>query len=99
MPLWTDLIDPVEATGIARDEQYLIETARGGSLARFLPNVTVEDDGVGFDVAAAWDRGLGLISMSERLEAVGGSLDIQSAPGAQTKVDLVVPLVAAAIAM
>lgn len=61
--------------------------------------VTVEDDGVGFDVTAAWDRGLGLISMSERLEAVGGSLDIQSAPGAQTKVDLVVPLVAAAIAM
>lgn len=50
MPLWTDLIDPVEATGIARDEQYVIEQARGGSLARYLPNVTVADDRVEFDM-------------------------------------------------
>ena len=50
MPLWTDLIDPVEATAIARDEQYEIEQARGGSLARFLPNVTVADDRVEFDM-------------------------------------------------
>lgn len=50
MPLWTDLIDPVEATAIARDEQYLLELARGGSLARFLPNVTVPDDRVEFDM-------------------------------------------------
>lgn len=50
MPLWTDLIDPVEATGIARDEQYEIEQAKGGSLARFLPNVFVDSDHVNFDV-------------------------------------------------
>lgn len=48
MPLWTDLIDPVEATGIARDEQYEIERRRGGTLARFLPNVFVESDHVKF---------------------------------------------------
>ena len=48
MPLWTELIDPVEATGIARDEQYLIERARGGTLARFLPNVFVDSDHVKF---------------------------------------------------
>lgn len=48
MPLWTDLIDPVEATGIARDEQYVVEQARGGSLARFLPNVNVASDHVKF---------------------------------------------------
>jgi len=48
MPLWTDLIDPVEATGIARDEQYLVEQARGGTLARFLPNVFVASDHVKF---------------------------------------------------
>ena len=46
MPLWTDLIDPVEATGIARDEQYLVEQRRGGTLARFLPNVFVDSDHV-----------------------------------------------------
>lgn len=48
MPLWTDLIDPVEATGIARDEQYLIEQQRGGTLARYLPNVFVDSDHVKF---------------------------------------------------
>lgn len=48
MPLWTDLIDPVEATGIARDEQYLIEQQKGGTLARYLPNVFVDSDHVKF---------------------------------------------------
>lgn len=48
MALWTDLIDPVEATGIARDEQYVIEQQRGGTLARFLPNVVVDSDHVKF---------------------------------------------------
>jgi hypothetical protein len=48
MPLWTDLIDPVEATGIARDEQYVIEQQKGGTLARFLPNVVVDSDHVKF---------------------------------------------------
>jgi hypothetical protein len=48
MALWTDIIDPVEATGIARDEQYVVEQARGGTLARFLPNVFVASDHVKF---------------------------------------------------
>jgi hypothetical protein len=48
MPLWTDLIDPVEASGIAREEQYAIEQAKGGTLARFLPNVFVDSDHVEF---------------------------------------------------
>lgn len=48
MALWTDLIDPVEATGIARDEQYLVEQRNGGTLARFLPNVFVDSDHVKF---------------------------------------------------
>lgn len=46
--LWTDLIDPVEATGIARDEQYVIEQQKGGTLARYLPNVFVDSDHVKF---------------------------------------------------
>ena len=52
MPLWTDLIDPVEATGIARDEQYVLEQAKGGTLARFLPNVFVDSDHVQFERGA-----------------------------------------------
>ena len=47
MPLWTDLITPVEATGIARAELELIEQAKG-NLSRWLPNVTVASDHVKF---------------------------------------------------
>jgi signal transduction histidine kinase len=54
--------------------------------------LTIEDDGVGFDVAAEWGKGLGLISMSERLEAIGGTLAIRSTPGAGTRLEVKVPL-------
>jgi signal transduction histidine kinase len=54
--------------------------------------LTVSDDGVGFDVDAAWGTGLGLISMAERIEAIGGALDIRSRPGAGTTLTIRVPL-------
>jgi signal transduction histidine kinase len=40
--------------------------------------LSVVDDGVGFDVAGAGGRGLGLNSMKERAEAIGGILEIIS---------------------
>jgi signal transduction histidine kinase len=40
----------------------------------------VEDDGVGFDPVRA-KRGSGLINMSDRLDALGGSLRLDAAPG------------------
>lgn len=55
MPLWTDLMDPVEATGIARAEQQEYERSRGGTLARYLPNVEVGSHFVEF---VAGDNGL-----------------------------------------
>jgi signal transduction histidine kinase len=50
----------------------------------------VEDDGVGFDPAApgARSRQLGLTSMEERAERLGGRLEIRSAHGAGTTVRL-----------
>jgi len=50
----------------------------------------VEDDGVGFDPDApgARSRHLGLTSMEERAERIGGTLEIRSAPGAGTTVRL-----------
>jgi signal transduction histidine kinase len=54
--------------------------------------LTISDNGVGFDVDAAWGKGLGLISMGERLEAVGGTFTISSKPGDGTKVSVFVPL-------
>jgi two-component system sensor histidine kinase NreB len=50
---------------------------------------TIEDDGVGFDAREVQSdgkrRGLGLIGMQERLNAIGGTLSIKSAPGRGTK--------------
>jgi two-component system vancomycin resistance sensor histidine kinase VraS len=60
---------------------------RDGGLA-----LTIADDGTGFDVEDAMGSGLGLISMRERLEAIGGTLAIQSAPGAGTRLEVFAPL-------
>ena len=63
------------------------------------PNVVycfVRDDGVGFDPKAislkAEGRGLGLLGIRERLNAVGGSVQINSAPGRGTELEISVPL-------
>jgi signal transduction histidine kinase len=52
--------------------------------------LTVADDGAGFDVDGA-RRGLGLISMVERVEQMGGSLQIRSSLGHGTTVEASVP--------
>jgi PAS domain S-box-containing protein len=53
----------------------------------------VTDDGVGFDPASAdEDRGLGLVSMRERLYLVGGRMAVESRPGGGTRIDVCVPL-------
>jgi len=59
--------------------------------------VRICDDGVGFDLAALHfsrdgARGLGLLSMEERMKVIGGEVQVQSAPGAGTTVVLTVPL-------
>lgn len=54
--------------------------------------LTITDNGVGFEVEEAWGKGLGLISMGERLEAIGGTFTIASKPGEGTKVNVFVPL-------
>ena len=54
--------------------------------------LTISDDGVGFNVDAAVG-GLGLISMNERIEAVGGTFAIRSRHGRGTRVAIRVPLV------
>ena len=51
-------------------------------------HLTITDDGIGFDQDVAWRKGLGLISMRERLEAVGGTLTIHSRPGGGTTLEV-----------
>jgi signal transduction histidine kinase len=54
----------------------------------------VEDDGVGFepDSAELRSQRLGLTSMEERAGALGGSLSVESRPGAGATIGLEVPL-------
>jgi signal transduction histidine kinase len=54
-------------------------SARDGAL-RF----EVEDDGKGFDPATT-RRGSGLTNMADRLDALGGSIDLDSKPGSGTR--------------
>ncbi len=61
----------------------------GGDTVR----LTVADDGAGFDLARTLreSRRLGLTSMRERAEALGGTVHVDTAPGAGTRVQLEVP--------
>jgi len=74
------------AAGIA------IRLAReGGELV-----LDIADDGVGFDTTRARshdeDRGLGVLGMRERINQLGGSFAIDSAPGRGTRLSARVPL-------
>jgi signal transduction histidine kinase len=58
--------------------------------------LSVSDAGAGFDVAEAMkNRGLGLVSMRERVHLVHGSLSIESTPGIGTSILAIVPIAAA----
>ena len=54
----------------------------------------ISDDGSGFDPNEAFNppRGWGLAGMRERVESLSGKLDIRSAPGSGTTVEVVLPL-------
>jgi signal transduction histidine kinase len=54
--------------------------------------LTIVDDGVGFEVKERWGTGLGLVSMTERLESIGGTIAIHSSPGAGTCIEVQAPI-------
>jgi signal transduction histidine kinase len=76
----------------ARPRHIAVEVREEGAQIR----AEVRDDGRGFDVAAVWaprgERGLGLIGMRERAEALGGSVEIRSVPDQGTQLCAVIPL-------
>ena len=53
--------------------------------------LTITDDGKGFDVDGLPNAGLGLISMRERVESVGGVLEIHATPASGTRLFATVP--------
>lgn len=59
--------------------------------------VQIRDDGIGFDpmsvgVSRNGARGLGLLSMEERMKVVGGEFELQSARGSGTTITLTTPI-------
>jgi signal transduction histidine kinase len=55
--------------------------------------LTIRDFGVGFNVEEAMaDRGLGLVSMRERINLVSGMLSIESAPRSGATIRAKVPV-------
>jgi signal transduction histidine kinase len=100
-------LPPTVETALFRVAQEAISNIARHSLARNARlrmerdaervRIYVEDDGVGFDlvqVVLSPDsaRGLGLLGMRERVELLGGTLDLDSAPGHGTRIEIDVPL-------
>ena len=80
----------------SRAQHVLIELARNDGRLE----LTVRDDGVGFDVPKTLEgagRGghLGLVGMTERVEILGGTLELDSEPGRGTLIRIALPLEAA----
>ncbi|OUM98202.1 MAG: hypothetical protein BAA02_10535 [Paenibacillaceae bacterium ZCTH02-B3] len=73
----------------ARASRMEIFLKRRGDAVQLL----VQDNGVGFDPRAKRQTSYGLTNMEERVNELGGSLHIASAPGKGTRVDIRVPLV------
>jgi len=54
--------------------------------------LTIEDDGIGFEPAMAQDtEHLGIFGIQERVEMLGGSLNIESQPNQGTTIYIEVP--------
>ena len=74
----------------AQNAAVELRQVRGRLLLRIL------DDGVGFD-SQRESGGLGLVTMRERLNAVGGTIDITSSPTTGTAIEASVPLADASL--
>lgn len=83
------LFNTVKHAGVDRAEVTLTETGDG-------LRVVVEDEGAGFDPSSLEEEehkeGLGLFSVRNRLNMIGGRLAVDAAPGEGTRVTLGVPV-------
>ncbi len=84
------LLNVVKHAGVKR---AIVEMHADDDLVR----IVVADTGVGFEpsrVARAYNStdGLGLFNLQERLSLLGGRLEIESAPGAGTRITVLAPM-------
>lgn len=71
------------------DHVSIVISQRDGRVA-----ATIDDDGRGFAESGVREEALGLLGMRERLALVGGTLQIESTPGAGTTIAAQVPVAA-----
>jgi PAS domain S-box-containing protein len=72
----------------ANARNVTISLARRGNTIE----LCIADDGAGFEASnSRWPRSFGLLGMRERAAAMGGNVDIQSAPGRGTTVTARIP--------
>ena len=85
-----ECLNNVKAHARASRVEVTLETA-GGAIG-----ATVEDDGRGFDPlevpVSARGKGVGLLSMPERAQLLGGTFSVESSPGNGCKAVLNIPL-------
>jgi signal transduction histidine kinase len=55
-------------------------------------SLVIEDDGQGFDPAEVVKNRYGLVGLNERVNLLGGRLQIESAPGTGTRLVVTVPI-------
>lgn len=55
--------------------------------------LSIRDNGVGFDVEQKKHTSYGIVSMQERVNELGGSMNIVSAPGNGTRIDIRIPII------
>ncbi len=100
-------LDPVVETAVYRIVQEALANIGRHSSAgaafialrrdRGAVRCAIRDDGVGFDASRiqrgeAGREGLGLLGVRERLDALGGRIEIRSSPGAGTELSVSLPL-------
>ncbi|MNY58131.1 Sensor histidine kinase LiaS [compost metagenome] len=56
--------------------------------------LVIRDDGVGFELDAKKLTSYGIVSMKERVNEIGGSVDIITAPDRGTRIEIRVPILA-----
>jgi signal transduction histidine kinase len=71
----------------ARASRVTVAVGREGGAV----TLRIGDDGVGFDPTGSFPGHLGLRSMAERAEKLGGSFAIESAPGAGSTIRVAIP--------
>ncbi len=73
----------------SRAEKMEIKLQYRSGLVRLI----IQDNGVGFDLDTKKQTSYGLVSMQERVNEIGGSIDMIAALGEGTRIDIRVPLV------